>query len=403
MPNSREVEDVLLVVCNKAGLNPDGVNFSIAGGDRKRLFGQRGVKLMSVSSQSMGVPMYVGCLRDAVEGFLVYNNGMGSMKAGEVYAKLYAAFGNSRIHHVDDRRIQAARATSTPATEKTTPSAIPMPATTPVNVAPPELPGNNSGQGAVEEPPQTPPAPSVSAKATLGELPKEDKSPPDSLGNNDRNLHLAIIAFAERFKLNQPFSFSQFEGAILKDVGIACPHGGTKPFIRVFTSAGFIQRLNPNGTPARYAITELCVEIAKANDADALQLIVEHRNPIEEQAKKKPQETEKPPVDLLAQIQELRRREEEYQNLLRNTDARSSEITKLESRNLSQEETDIEGQIKSLSKRLSDLREALSEIGKTRQKISQVREELERAQEELKEGSLAEAHEQFMKLKSALG
>lgn len=403
VPNVREIEDVLLVICQKAGLRPETISFAVAGGDRRRDFAQQGVKLLSVSSNAMGVPMYVGCEKETVEGHLTCSE---RPKAMEFHGRLLGAFGNKKVHTVDNRRIRSAREffenNSTgqglrkPAQAAKTP---PSPST--VALDPPK---ETAADHLTKTSGSDVPAPEKSASASntqdAAQLTEAD-DPSSSLVRNFKSLHLALVAFAGQFQVNQPFGFAAFEQILKGEIHLSCLT--VKPYIRVFTDAGFLIRLNPGRSPARYAVTELCIQTATATDAEAMRLIAEHLKRPEKPAKGEMEEKLEPKQSLLEQVQVLRQSADEYQKLLHGIETRSAELAKLQTRNLENEEQDIKGQTLSHEKRLRQLQEALKEINRARERIRKLEEEIQEMRECSSKGHLAKAHEELQKLKGLLG
>lgn len=400
VPNTREIEDVLLVLCQKAGLKPETISFAVAGGDRRRDFGQQGVKLLSVSSNALGVPMFVGCERETVEGHLVCTE---IPRAIDLHGKLLGAFGNRRTHIVDNRRIKNARAdflgngVPKPAPSATLLGRVSSPLTTP-----PPLLRDDSEEPLSESSDTAASDVLVSPVVEGGHNPpaslRAEEDNPRSLARNLTNMHLAVVAFATHFKPSEPFGFKRFEQTLAQ---VDIQFRTALPFIRVLTHAGFLVRLNPGGTPARYVITELCIQVAGADDAEALRLI----SKCLQKTKEKKDENEAPLTaeNLLGQIQSLRASEDEYQKLLRGIEARAQELEKMRSRDLTGEERDIKGQIQNLEKRLAELRAALDKISGDRNRVSMLEQELSEMRKRSGEGPLAMAHENFAKLKELLG
>ncbi len=415
LPNITEVEDVLLVICHKAELDPEKASFHIAGGQRRHMFSQRGVKLLSVRSEHLGVPMFVGCTKDSVEGHMKYGeNETDRLTASQLHAKLLATFGNRKVHLVDDVRIRQIRHAHKNGT--TTPTATPVPAQVAVAPVPaqavPIVPGApviENLQATVPEPHlpplmETPSTDSPSAKVEpkLERPPLDLQNEPGSFARNQKNVQLALVAFNTRFKLHEPFKFNDFRKVIEEDVGVI-HSAGAKIHVRSFLGPGFLVRLNPeNPSNARYTITELCVQIAEADDYEALRLILLHQQlglQALRQKHEEEEETPEPPKSFVEQAQLLRQLEGEYQQLLRDITSRSSELDKLNARDLSKEETDICGQINNLENRLQVLRTALEEISKSRQRLQLIGTEIEELRKRTTNGKLAKAHQEFEELK----
>lgn len=411
VPNVTEAEDVLMVICQKAGLDPNKVKLSIVGGDRRSFFTQQGVKLMSVATNAMGVPVYLGCKKDTVEGNLHYEG----INATELHSKLMGAFGNKKVHVVDDGRIRSARQWEKERANPTHPQNSPP--------SPPQKSETDpASPTVVTSPAPPPPAPdhtrngipvSGPAAPEKTESPETTKVPPlllkeekGSLAHNTRNLHLALVSLASRFKENQPFTFAQLGEVIENDVGIH-NDAGAKVHVRAFVEPGYIVRLNPNRLPARYSITALCAEIAgKEKDEDALRLILESQE-LAHELKAREEESEEepppPPKSFVQQAQELRASEEEFQKLLRDTETKASELQKLTARKFDEEERDARGQIANLEKRLGELRAGLEEIGTARKRVVDLAQEVSEMRKRTTEGPLARAHLEFQELKKAMG
>lgn len=372
VPPQREIEDVLLVICQKAGLRPDSLSFSVIGGRNEHKFRQQGVKLTSMEHNAQTVPLLVGCERKTVEGYLTSSD---IPKAAELHSKLIGAFGNNRVHLVDSRRIRGARSFF---------SAQAQP-------APPPVQKNGNGSHEVIEFSAPPPLVPPTADVPQGEVMETD---PRSLINNPKMVHLALIAFATNFKVNEPFGFAKF-GQVLEDIGIMLKFPG--PYVRVFTDSGFLIRLNPGRAPSRYAVTELGYTIAMAADTEAVTLIVEHL--------KKPEKEGNAEEDsggtVLDRIQTLRESEEKFQALQRQIEGRAQELSKLRARDLPKEEHDIQAQIRSLEDRLKTLQEALERLGTDRNRIRTLGEEIDNLKKSA--SALTKAHEEFLQIKKMMG
>ncbi len=254
MPKEAELRQVIAAVCVTVGFETKRVKFCPHSIMRKNPHGAS-FKLQSVKQEDrFAVSVEIAGKKAVAIGHLFYIDEDGTPMGGQaMYDHIFASLGDSRVFKLSEFDNASMEASE----QQTQPNSESLDIDDQQNEASEAL-----GDG-------------VKSNATSeDEVRDTDATVPDSIRATnsmdnyqgffkDRNrLQLAIIALCTRFGPPSLFSFNDFIQTLRDEIGIRCDQMGMQPFLASFRNVGYINRINPGVTPARYSMTESAVAFA---------------------------------------------------------------------------------------------------------------------------------------------
>lgn len=338
LPPETEVHEVIERLCEKCEFNPltHRVKLTYVGGDRRRFFHHKGIKLMRACPFT--VQLYIGCKDDTVEThFQLLNSEKRAMIGNDLYhvmerifdGRVYIMDSTKEKHNAEDQKIETLSVIDTTETN------------------PPSTP-------TIDDPEST-------SKDEEGEA---DQDPVYKKYFDDpKHVHLVICALVVlcNESTTELFSFDLFEQALV-EADVPKTTGPGIAMLRPFLARGFVTRVNPEGKPARYNLTQQAIDCARSTlesiPAKPKRPYIPHPRP--EKEAKGPRET----------ILQLKKIQEEHNVTLEQLRTARAKLEKLKEVNTEDEETRAQGEIDNLNKRLRQLEELLEGLNKRRSDIA---------------------------------
>lgn len=383
LPPHAEVSEVMRLICEKTGLDIDRIHLKYIGGDRRKHFPRKGIKLMH--SYRWNVQLYIGCDNETVETILLVRLGDGkeAMPGHEVFERLNRIC-NKRIFCVVDELIKRKRQEGNGDSKSPHLQEIPAP----------ETAVRESVEASV----------SLQIPETPDDDPEEVSVPPgreqeyDGYFDDPANLHLgvcALVALANE-DCEAPFSFELFIRAMM-EINVPETAGLKMSLMRAFLYRNFMRRLNPGVKPRRYTITSEALNFARGPIPKAMVKTTRLKN-----LKDKPDRNEEHLAKSAKnQIAKLRQIFDDHQAVLLKLQADRARLVELHKVNIVEQERDIEGQVKNLQKRLNELTEASLDLAKRRSDIAATEQRIRKMEDKSKDPEISKAlaeFEEFRKL-----
>lgn len=399
LPPEHEVRDIILVLCHECGWNHDNVRLQYIGGDRRKYFPKQGIKLMR--GCQFTVQLYVGCDNETVETHFQLINGNGRARPGhELYQEMIGIF-SGRMMIVTDEMIRELRTGISGNVVRSQQPEQPTVVVSDDTVSD----GSVDQNEIVDDASSTTPAPKSSEPSPEPQAPLADPVHYKKYFDDPSKLHLGVCALVAMCDedTQKPFSFGDFEKVIAE---LDVPTGNISPmvFIRVFTTRGFVIRLNPESKPSRYAITAAAVDFALGPIPNSL---IKTKMQIEAEANRKRTPSAKPKADIpktdiKQSLLELRAKADEHKVLEGKLTAVKNRLAKLQEVDITAEEKNAKAEITSHQKRIDDLRVFLDDLEKRKGEIQATEKESEHLNKALSDPHLLQALSQLEEFKKLL-
>lgn len=398
LPQEGKVKAIILVLCKKCGYDEKNVTLTHIGGDRRKSFPKCGVKL--IRYRPFTVQMFIGCSDETVETQFQLKNVGGRAVSGEsLYRAMETTFG-SRTFLVDNGMLKEMRHepnTLSPDTKRDVQSASHA-------TKGPDLPvvkttlSLDAGQAAQMQR-------ELPVTTTSSLLPNESH-PSDYKGyfKDEEKVQLVVLALVTRFQVDEPFGFEQFTEVLSDEMKITLQSSAMASMMQVFTNRGYVVRLNPKKSPARYVLTTSAVVFASAT-SPLEKTGVRHKrqappvavSPVPKAASPEPA----PPgnkLDLTGELSLLKQEEVEFQKMLGDIKRLEGEVARVNIGELASEEKNLEGEARSLNQRLMIITGRLAEITGIRHGINAKSNQVLDIQRHPRFKELLQRHEEYEKL-----
>ena len=224
---------------------------------------------------------------------------------------------NGSAGHGHELPIQASQATAVP---QPATAVAPVEASLPVPASPP-IPDPILDPAAAQDASATSPASAViqGSASTAGadvskEAPSGEDAKPGYYFDDPRNLHLVVCALSTHCGEDTalPISFETFKG-VFSECAVP-PEVWPIAALKSFTLRGFIVRLNPGVTPARYNITDEAVAFARGLPPTST-VLTKRMEALKRRQTERPAKPPAPAIDS-AEIERLKERHDEHQRLV---------------------------------------------------------------------------------------
>ena len=391
IPAEHDIIIVLTALLQKSGINKDDVSVVIIGGGRRNVFSEHGVKLQSLRPESKhSVPVYIGTGGETVEAFLSWTQNAQRIPAQVFYTHL-SQHTNNKTFLVEQGQEKASVDKKTGVEPHTEDKVVIT--DTQATISNPEeetilLPENNPVPAGEIENAGTKPDNSQN----IGE---EERLSDIGYFNRPTNLHLAIVALLSRFEVGVPFSFLEFATTIIEELKLHRQPMELHQSIKIFLRRGFVVRLNPEISPSRYSLSPAATDFAAVNQP----VLPEPRRRVTPRVR---QSETKQTVSLEEQLKALKRKEDDYQTLLKEIQKVEEDLGRLTKDDLGKEEKDLKGQETNLEGRLVVIRNRLEQIAKIRRRIQETKEKLGALGAQAKNPTILNPHEEYVKLRQLL-
>lgn len=400
LPPTKVIEDILRRFCKKTQLDSNGIATVISGDAHDHYASRPGVRIVSYNDQNpYSVHVIIGCGTISLRGYISYREKGKGVRNTELYNRLSEFFENGG----KDKFISVDEVTTTkPSTDK--PSTSP----TPVEIVAVELTA-----------PRTP-EPPVKDIVISNHIPQNHEANYRRFFEDEKNLHLAVVAFVATYKPGEIFNFDDFCRILVDEVGLTgLSRFQMTPMIRCFSI--YIRCVNPDKAPKRYTLTDAAPKYASQNPSEVLAAAHEDKKvettltvtPIPEEIQAVPQKqlelTEKTPVDvglqptnLVEQFGALKKSEIRYQDILGQIERKNQAFKGLNLDKLREESRDTASLIASLNDQIRELEQRKATIDQTVAVNSNAESEIALLWEQIHRDGLEEKHRSYHAMKQQL-
>ncbi len=435
LPPIDEIEKIVSILCQRCGFRTEHVILQIIGGDH--LGEHKGVGVRIMKPNQFSVYMFVGCKENTAEVHFILKNPAENNRAvssQHVYNEMVKVCDPSdtkrRVFRVTDdmireyeRKEREKRATKENGANGNGHHGTRYRVTSHF-AAPPALANRSNGSVGVIEAPA--PATLVES-STVAEAPEQASvgqtdtapvataesapEPPAPPKHYERHfddpvkLHLTAVALASIVdgSTAKPFNLKEFATA-LEQSKVPEEAGIPQSILYKFMRYGFLVRINPDGDRGVYNVTDALIQFASAPVPLELPPFAKSDNSGNADASVKPAPASKQakPAAVKETLASLKQEEARYHGLL---DAKRKVIKALE--DLEKQDFDgtegrVQGEIKSLEKRISALKDDLVRIDIGRKDIRAAKSKLGDLERDLADPALAAALSELAEFRKML-
>jgi len=349
--------------------------------------------------------MFIGCGDEAVETQFQLKNGGNRAVSGEsLYQAMMTTFGG-RMLLMDKKMFREARQTEvTPYSDAGSGVKKALDSVTSEVAVPPAQTISLASAVLAERTEDNPPVVVIAPPNTTA-LPTEWSHRGDYKGyfKDEEKVQLVVLALVTQFQVNEPFSFEDFTKVLSNEMKITLQSLAMASMVQVFTNRGYVVRLNPRKSPARYVVTDAAVKFASTELSSQKVDGRQHRKTSPTAALVEiPASFLATPVnnlDLVDGLSHLKQEEVEYQKLIGDIKRLEEEVARVNLGELASEEKNLEGEARSLNQRLTMITSRLAEIKAIRHEINAKSNQVLEIQRQPRSKELLQRHEEFQKLK----
>jgi hypothetical protein len=403
LPPEKEVEEVVIAVCQICGFDPSRVRINYVGGDRRRKFNERGMKIMRYNPHT--VQVLIGCVSDTVEAhFQVIDSNKRALPGSDVFSTMSRAFKGKYSLVLNDEILRKALHGngSNGKTHENGP-AITIPTETapaPTESGRPSPVKDVQTQVHVETIMERQPDESVIG----GEKPATETEPEQLIVGSHyfddlTKLHTAVCALVILCNedTRAPFSFEIFKQA-LEETKVPKTAGEPAALIRTFLRR-FIERISDTNPP-RYLLTEAAITYARGNALDCPPKISQSsRKSTGPTADNKEVITESTREAIIR----LKRKSDEHRAIMESLATARAKLAKLKETDIDKELADIDGQEVNLKKRLAVIEEYRLVLAERRLDIVATDKEIRSLTEQAEDSKTTQALNELAELRKLLG